>query len=267
MTASISTKSAPVESVENDSKAGTALLAGLRKAAKAADSAADKAGKAKAAEEAIGYLSGARGIYGDPKQAADAMLKADDMAREVESLREQYSTAFSQWLKIAHESKHAGVTAAGWAAATESSAMMLGRLSGAWALVLASRENGTPVSPVEAYRIANRLQRNEVDAMVLAYVEAEEGVDPYGEGDAVKAVKEAKPVTVEQYVKALTALGETLSTLQAGDFPTPKAETLESLKASQQVFERLSKQHATLIGKVERAGKTPKGAKADTKAA
>jgi hypothetical protein len=256
MTAATSTK-ATVEAVEeNGSKAGSALLTGLRKAAKAAGKATGAADRTAASTEAVKYLSGARGIYGDPKAAADAVVKAEDMHREADALQEQYGQPFAQWVKIAALSKESGVTSRGWAEATGSSAMMLGRLVGTHNLYTAARENGTPITLGQAYNLANTLTRTAVDERVAAYVAAENGTDPTtGES----AATEPKVPTVESYLKGLERLGESLSTLLSGDFKTPKADTLEAMLKAEQTLTRISKQHATLIGQVRKAGKSPKG--------
>jgi hypothetical protein len=137
--------------------------------------------------------------------------------------------------------------------------MMLGRLAGAYGIWHAARENHTPVSIGDAYLKANRMQRNEVDALILAYVEAEDGVDPTADPNvpSVANSANAKPATVESYVKRVDALGEALSTLLAGDFPTPKAETLEALKRQAEALSMIARNHETLTAMVANVGKSP----------
>lgn len=233
----------------SETEAGKDFLATFRKASKAGSISDD-------------LLAGAAAVYGSPVEETKAVVDgaqqvADgrEMIRLGESAIAAHKDNAAKWLTIAHLAREGGVGGIRFGKALGVNKMTLTRLLSAHDVLEASRANHTPMTLAEAITYGNQHNKAEVTALVVAYGEAEDGIDPRAEN--VTAIPtEPKVPTVESYVRALDKVAEMLSGLQSGEFAHPKAETLEALKRQGEAWDRVRKQHDALTRKVERAGRS-----------
>lgn len=202
-------------------------------------------------------LSAGVALFGNPKDATDAVVKGEALVAEGNAMLTANAAGAESWLKAA-ALLVGHVSAREFADATGSNPNTLGRLARAHDVFRAAKDNKTPMTLGRAISIGNKVGAGEVASMIVAYNSADEGTDPFADaGSATSIGKAAQAKTAEQYVTRLNGLGSLLSDLLADGFPTPKAETLEALKAAAETFDRMAKQHATLTARVAKAGKSP----------
>ena len=213
---------------------------------------------AKAAKTGTGMdalLGGAVVLFGSPKDVTDAVVKGEALISEGRALLSDNEAKARKWLGIATKADEANMSARAFAKATGTNPNTLGRLVRAQQVLTAAKGNGVAMTLGQAITYGNQHTAAEVVAVVAAFDEAEEGVNPLDGTTSVKA--EPKAATVESYVKAFDALADRLSALISGDYATPKADTLDALQRQAESFDRLAKQHAALVQQVRKAGRTP----------
>ena len=216
-----------------------------------------KAAKAKDRATVVDLLAGAVALFGSPTQAAEDVVRADDMIREGKALLADSTPKFRQWVTVARQASDAGVSARAFGEATNTNRNTMGRLTRAGDLFDAAREAKAPITLAEAIRRSNIMGAGEVTAALAVFAD---GGDPFAEETEGETGETApKAPSVESYVRALDALADRLSDLTDG-FASPKAETLAALERQAETLARIAKQHAALTAAVRKAGKTPKAA-------
>lgn len=225
------------------------FISGLRTAAKAKT---DPKGKV------VALLEGASRILGAPEDAAKDVMQGEALISQGRDLLVRSEDNLRRWTIVAQVSREAGVSARTFATITGGNKNSLSRFAGAADIFDAARENKTPVSIGQAMVQANKASVATVQALVTAYREAPEGVEPGTDVSTVAAKAAPKPPTVESFVSRVESLASLLSTLLEGGYAAPKAETLLALETSEASLRKAAEQTAVLRAQIAKASRTPK---------